>query len=559
MAKTDIFKPLTYQGTTYPSKEGYIADGNGVVQKRTYFRGSDGQYYAIDNNGNAVPMHLNNPNGGDAITLQYADSYQGDGPVVTPSEETWNYLRDRNQELQRDRDFSHFDIGENGKRMNLKSNVENHDLNARRQALMRVAGYDVPDNGLWDEKQQAIWDKLTIKDKDYDTTLTGFGKAMMDKLTGNTTYRDNPLIQDAVQAYNPDIIDKAKSSVNRALNTTAGKAITGTWGPTVAASALPGIPAAYIDAGLTSYFGAKGLTNLVNDNENWETALDIVPLGRVGKSVYDASTHLLQNTRDYYNLNNFINRYGYTEYKPKLGLIFDDAKLDKLTNQLVRQHNTFTRGISVDEARKYYGFGPEWTDEQIAEYTLTHPHVPTKFNSGGNPDQRAALYTSNSLDLSRQYTTGGGYVGIVQRPITYDSNRSKMLKINDFRFNKQPDNMYSATTDDPYVYSTVSNKPSKPRIDGGAAQRRRGKVNTKYTPVEPTFLDAQANAGASIIRTQRPDDLDFRHYIFYGDPDNSLLELKGLLRYNPSEGIVSTDYAPHSVGFTKKKAFGGKL
>ena len=292
MAKTDIFKPLTYQGTTYPSKECYIADGNGVIQKRTYFRGSDGQYYAIDNNGNAVPMHLNNPNGGDAITLQYADPYQGDGPVVTPSEETWNYLRDRNQELQGDRDFSHFDIEENGKRINLKSNVENHDLNVRRQALMRVAGYDVPDNGLWDDEQQAIWDKLTIKDKDYDTTLTGFGKAMMDKLTGNTTYRDNPLIQDAVQAYNPNIIDKAKSSVNRALNTTAGKAITGTWGPVVATSALPGIPAAYLDAGLTSYFGAKGLTNLVNGNENWETALDIAPLGRVGKSVYNTGKQL---------------------------------------------------------------------------------------------------------------------------------------------------------------------------------------------------------------------------------------------------------------------------
>jgi len=228
MAKTDIFKPLTYQGTTYPSKEGYIADGNGVVQKRTYFRGSDGQYYAIDNNGNAVPMHLNYPNGGDAITLQYADSYQGDGPVVTPSEETWNYLRDRNQELQGDRDFSHFDIEENGKRMNLKSNVENHDLNARRQALMMAAGYDVPDNGLWDEKQQAIWDKLTIKDKDYDTTLTGFGKAMMDKLTGNTTYRDNPLIQDAVQAYNPDNVDwdKTNRSHNKFIN-----AVDGTWEP----------------------------------------------------------------------------------------------------------------------------------------------------------------------------------------------------------------------------------------------------------------------------------------------------------------------------------------
>lgn len=424
---------------------------------------------------------------------------------------------------------------------------------------MRAAGYDVPDNGLWDANQQAIWDKLTTKNKEYDTTLTGFGKALMDKFTGNTTYKSNPLMQNVVQAYNPDIIDKTKSSIDRALNTTTGKAITGTCGPIVAAAALPGIPATYLNAGITSYFGAKGVEDLANGDAYWGTALDLLPLGQVAKPVYNASTHLLRNTKDFYNLNNFIKRYGYTEYSPKLGLIFDDAKLDKLTNQLVWQHNTFTRGISVDEARKYYGFTPDWTDEQIAEYTLTHPHVPTKFNSGGNPDQKAALYTSNSLDLSRQYTDNGGYVGILQRPITYDPDRSKMLRINDFRFDKQPNNPYSATTDDPYVYSTISNKPSKPRIDGGAARKSKGKVHTKYTPVEPTFLDAQANAGASIIRTQRPDDLDFRHYIFYGDPDNSLLELKGLLKYTKTEGTVSTDYAPHSVGFTKKKAFGGKL
>lgn len=303
----------------------------------------------------------------------------------------------------------------------------------------------------------------------------------------------------------------------------------------------------------SAIMGNKGVFN----NPYANLALDFaVPMAGYGVS---KASHLATNIRDYININRFIERYGYNEYKPKLGLIFNDEKLDKLTNQLVKQHNTFTRGVSTYEARKYYGFPDSWSDEQIARYTLTHPHRPSILNSGGNPDRTPVLYTSNSIDLSKLYTDKGGYVGILQRPIIYKPNRSEMLAANDFHFKKQPENRLSATTDEPYVYSKGVGHLKKERIKGGIAIRRRGKVITKYKPVSPTFLDAQANAGANVIANHLPDDINFRHYLFYGNPDEQLLELKGLFPYSKPAGSASLDYQTYSIGFTKKKALGGKL
>lgn len=301
-------------------------------------------------------------------------------------------------------------------------------------------------------------------------------------------------------------------------------------------------------------FAAKGGYDITQGEFTPETALELMPM-------ISGSKHLINNIRDYNNLNKFINRYGYKEYNPSIGLIFNDAKLDKLTNQLVKQHNTFTRGISVDEARKYYGFPKDWTDAQIAEYTLTHPHKPTIGNSGGNPNQKPVLYTSNSLDLAKTYTDNDGYVGILQRPLTYSPNRSKMLELNDFRLNKDINNPISATTDEPYILEDYrrNSKIKHQRIKGGVAFKRKGKISSEYVSVEPTSLDAQANAGSEIIPIRKPDDLDFRHYLWYGEPDNQLLELKGLFKYTKPKGSSSVDYAKHSVGFSKKKAFGGKL
>ena len=278
-------------------------------------------------------------------------------------------------------------------------------------------------------------------------------------------------------------------------------------------------------------------------------------------------SHLATNVRDYNNINNFIERYGYNEYKPKIGLIFNDQKLDRLTEQLVKQHNRFTRGVSVAEARKYYGAPESWTDEQIAEYTLTHPHVPREFNSGGNPEGKPVLYTSNSIDLSKVYTNGGnGYIGILQRPIIYDSDRSKMLKMNDFHFMRLPEEVNnninpSITTDEPYIVSrkTKFKLDKINKVKGGLAYKHRGRVKRTYGSTPPTFLDAQANAGSYMVPTQLPYDKDFRHYLFYGEPENQLLGLEKMFKYTAPEGESSIDYSKHSIGFSKKKALGGKL
>lgn len=307
------------------------------------------------------------------------------------------------------------------------------------------------------------------------------------------------------------------------------------------------------DVGNSFVMGNKG----VFDNPYANLALDFaVPMAGLAAK---PAAHLYTNVKDYRNINAFIKRYGYNEYKPKIGLIFDDKNLDRLTNQLVKQHNTFTRGVSTYEARKYYNFPDSWTDQQIAEYTLTHPHVPNALNSGGNPSRNSVLYTSNSIDLSKLYTDNGGYVGILQRPIIEKASRSEKLAANDFRFRRQPDNIFYTTTDEPYVYKPGEGRLRKERVDGGTAITRKGKVVTKYKPVSPTFLDAQANAGAGIVANRLPDDINFRHYLFYGNPDEQLLELKWLHPYVKPADASSLDYQPHSFGFTKKKALGGKL
>lgn len=289
----------------------------------------------------------------------------------------------------------------------------------------------------------------------------------------------------------------------------------------------------------------------------------MAPLAKLIKQGVRAVMHLPQNIEDYGNIKKFMERYGY-RYDMRPSIILDDQKMDKLTDHLTRQHNRFTRGVSVTEARKYYDFPKDWTDEQIARYCLTHPHSPTKINSGGNPSQKPVLYTSNSLELSKLYVDGDGYIGILQRPLKSNPNRSKMLEMNDFRFNKMEKSSAanpSVTTDEPFIH--IGRIPEKIKemnsIKGGLVPKIKGRTRYMYTPVKPGPRDAQANAGSFMIPTQKPHDPDFRHYLFPGDPNEEILELTHMAKYNKPKNVPSADYKPHSTGLTKKKSFGGIL
>lgn len=320
------------------------------------------------------------------------------------------------------------------------------------------------------------------------------------------------------------------------------------------------------------YYGSTGLANengipktidYFNNGQYGRGALSaggdavnglIAALG--AKSFFNNTKSFFNNIRDYINIKHFINRYEY-KYHPKLGLILDDDKLDRLTEQLVKQHNTFARGVDVREARKYYGFPKTMSDEEIAKYTLTHAHRPSTMNAGGNPDRNPVLYTSNSIDLAKAYTNGDGYVGILQRPITYSPDRSKMLKLNDFRFYRNNSKYFSGTTDEPYISRKGEGAPAHPRNKGTYARRVKGKVRQMFKATPATGLDALANQGSEIVSMRRPDDVNFRHYLFLGDEAQPLLNLEYMFK-NTNE-VPVTDYAKYSIGLSRKKDSGGKL
>ena len=83
----------------------------------------------------------------------------------------------------------------------------------RRQAMMKAAGYNVPQDGSWGPYQQKIWNKLSTRKKEYAPTIWGLLQAGYDTITGNTTYQT---IQPTITAISgdPDRSGKTKDRYN---------------------------------------------------------------------------------------------------------------------------------------------------------------------------------------------------------------------------------------------------------------------------------------------------------------------------------------------------------
>ena len=126
-----------------------------------------------------------------------------------------------------------------------KVSSEQYSINKRKQAYMKAAGYNVPQDGSWGPWQQSIWNKLTTRPKEYDTTLMGLKDAIVDKITCNDTEKFNPLDQGSLTSYNPKNVDwgKTRRSQNKVVN-----AVSGTWGPIVAAASAPALVRSMVTA-----------------------------------------------------------------------------------------------------------------------------------------------------------------------------------------------------------------------------------------------------------------------------------------------------------------------
>lgn len=124
--------------------------------------------------------------------------------------------------------------------------------NKKKQAYMKAAGYNVPQDGSWGTWQQKIYDKLTTRKRQYDVTLVGLFKGLKDIITGNTTYKVDPFKQRYIKKYNKDESSKNDNQVI--------KAIKGTWAPIAIGATVPTViarPIAALAATTGSIVGSK--------------------------------------------------------------------------------------------------------------------------------------------------------------------------------------------------------------------------------------------------------------------------------------------------------------
>lgn len=163
--------------------------------------------------------------------------------------------------------------------------------NKTKQAYMNAHGYKVPINGSWGPNQQRIWDRLTLKEKDYDTTITGLMSSIADKITGNTTYRIDPF--DSVKQQTTPV-SKPQSPVEEAL--------TGSFIPMAIAAFAPTAISTAIKAPLATAAATIGGTvgnNAVN------AATKVITGKNYNRFVSD-KLNISGKTADYLNLGDVI-------------------------------------------------------------------------------------------------------------------------------------------------------------------------------------------------------------------------------------------------------------
>lgn len=136
----------------------------------------------------------------------------------------------------------------------------------QRQAYMRSLGYKVPLDGSWGPYQQKIWDRLSTKNKEYDTTVMGLVQGLADKITGNNTYKKDPLEQSQIYTSRKDSYTKPSNGVS--------KAIFGTWLPILGAATLPSTILKHPVATLVGSVGGKVGSKLVDKTSKALTGQD---------------------------------------------------------------------------------------------------------------------------------------------------------------------------------------------------------------------------------------------------------------------------------------------
>lgn len=196
------------------------------------------------------------------------------------------------------------------------------------QTIRQQINKDVEDS----RPKGAAWD---IIGKAYDIAHTPIQvQTMPTAMTAATFGSQMPTYQSTIgdqaslaagYATAPLMFNNANKAWNAVTGATDAMAAT-KGGQALTAGLTTAMP--WIDAGLTSYFGAHGLNDVKNGNADWMTALEVAPLARLMKPVIKEMPALI-NDFNYWNPNSLINqniRINYANEKIPYGYKWNDPK-----------------------------------------------------------------------------------------------------------------------------------------------------------------------------------------------------------------------------------------
>jgi len=255
-------------------------------------------------------------------------------------------------------------------------------------------------------------------------------------------------------------------------------------------------------------------------------------IGNLTRTPEPFKSELVQrNLNDLKFATEWAKQYGYklpTESFEKI------AQSDKLTDMTIRglanRHNTFARGVSVENTF-LQNLGKFTNDPKAAaEYMATH--IPPDTSAGrAGLSKSHGLYTSNSLETAEGYTRNNGYIVRVKKPTYFvGNNRQEWLTDNDFNV---------TSTDEPLGIQKQSYYSTQPI---------RGLAEKDYYPRRENFIEQSLKALPEKL-LQKLDRSFVNEYEFKSRNLGNALFNKEISRelYEQKEADLWKEYGPRII------------
>ena len=248
----------------------------------------------------------------------------------------------------------------------------------------------------------------------------------------------------------------------------------------------------YVDAGLTSYFGAEGLQDLANGNADWQTALEISPVGRIVKPLWNAGKEVGPALSD------AVTNGGFAVSTPYLGDWAAKKGAGRFTAWIPTNRNPF-KGIS------WMATGKPTVEGISAAGKPTYNGLPIEMIRSRYPGEGTKLY-DEGIKLAQEQGYEGLLVGdhLLSAPksySTFEHHYPDRTFLDNFGLWENKNMVSDPKQRAQQVYSlddflsVTRNNPEQKVTFAGAPRYRLETPSNARTPIEDLVETPQLNLG----------------------------------------------------------------